>query len=135
MTRAMTWPPETGVGISRLAFLAAREDLRRMARPWWLALLRGAEVYGGPYTGRSTMTRAARDAERGAAMRIAPQTMANEISSGRMAAYAFACDRVSELLSVEERQALRGRGALPAWFLPEVERVGKQIRKRGASAL
>ena len=128
-----TWPPETGVSLSRLAFLAARDDLRRMARPWWLSFLRGVEVYGGPYTGRSVMTQAARDAQTSSSVRVTPPTMAAEISSERMAAYVFACDRVVERLSADERQALREHGSLPGWFLPEVRRLGDEIRKRGAN--
>lgn len=131
---AQTWPPETGVTISRLAFLAARADLRRMARPWWVGLVRGAEVHGGPYAGRSTLTRAGQDGEKGAAVQWVPVTMADDIAAGRMTAYVLACDRVAESLSAEERQALRAEGALPDWFLPEVRRVATQIRQRGASA-
>lgn len=120
--------------MSRLTFLAARADLRRMARPWWLGLIRDAEVYGGPYAGRSTFTQAAQDVERGAAARWVPVTMADDIAAGRMTAYVLACDRVAESLSAEERQALRAEGALPDWFLPEVKRVARQIRKHGVSA-
>jgi hypothetical protein len=60
--------------------------------------------------------------------------MAKEISAGRMSAYVVACDRVSARLSVDERRALRERGALPEWFLPEVKRVARQIRRRGPAA-
>ncbi|MFN2522351.1 MAG: hypothetical protein ABR614_03450 [Mycobacteriales bacterium] len=134
MTDTHPWPPEQGATIQRLAFLAAQPALRRLARPWWLALLRGAEVYGGPYSGRSAMTQAARDAERTSSTRFGPPTMASEIRSGRMASYAFACDRVAEKLSVDERQALRESGSLPDWFLPEVQRAAERIRKVGASA-
>jgi hypothetical protein len=134
MSKEQAWPPETGVCIERLAFLAARPALQRLARPWWLQFVRGAELSGGAYTGRSVMTKASREAERAGAVSIGPPTTNSEIGSDRMRAYAFACDRVTGILSVDEQQALSATGSLPDWFLPEVQRVAKRIRKRGVAS-
>lgn len=105
------WPPETGVTIARLAFLAAKPQLQRRARPWWVRLLRVAEV-GGPGGGYR-----------------AEGNIGDEIASSRMSSYAFACDRVVEHLSVDERQALRQSGALPPWFLSKVEELAAEFRR------
>ncbi|MCA1710318.1 MAG: hypothetical protein LC789_01235 [Actinobacteria bacterium] len=108
-----TWPPETGVTLARLAFLAAKPQLQRRARPWWVRLLRIAEVGGTP----------------GGGWRAEGGGMDDEIASGRMSSYAFACDRVVEHLSVDERQALRQSGVLPPWFLPQVEELAWEFRR------
>lgn len=110
-----TWPPEEGVTIARLAFLAAKPQLQRRARPWWVRLIRlgdvgGARPGGGPGAG-------------------SVDGMADEIGRERMSSYAFACDRVVEHLSVEERQALRQTGVLPLWFLPQVEELAEEFRR------
>lgn len=122
------------MSIERLAFLAAQPALRRLARPWWLSLLRDAEVYGGPYAGRSVLTAAAVDTKATEAGRVQPPTMAREIGSARMVAYAFACEQVATGLSADERAALRADGSLPSWFLPEVRRVASRVRKKGYGA-
>jgi hypothetical protein len=48
----------------------------------------------------------------------------------RMAVYSVAVDHVAGFLDDAERATLRATGAVPAWFLREVERAARDVRRR-----
>ena len=121
--RPSGWPPERDVQDERLAFLAARDELRRAASPWWLSLLRILEV-AGP---RGTRGMAASSSARGFA---ATTRMDADTRSDRMSSLVIACDDAACRLTPLERQRLRFHGELPAWFLPEVLEQARQLRSR-----
>lgn len=121
--RTPPWPPEQDVRDERLAFLAARDDLRRAASPWWLSLLRLLEV-GGP---RGTRGMAASSSAKGFA---SATRMDADARSYRMNSLVVACDDAACRLTPLERQRLRYHGELPAWFLPEVVEQARQLRRR-----
>jgi hypothetical protein len=120
---APVWPPERDVRDDRLAFLAARDQLRRAASPWWLALLRILEA-GGP---RGTRGMAASPRARGFA---AATRMDAEARSDRMRWLVVACDDLAQRLAPDERQRLRASGELPVWFLPEVLEQARVLRRQ-----
>ena len=54
------------------------------------------------------------------------------VSAGRrrrMERYSVAVDHVAGFLDEDERAALRAGGSVPRWFLPEVERVYRAVRR------
>jgi vancomycin permeability regulator SanA len=51
------------------------------------------------------------------------------IPANRMKAYSVAVDRAAEFLSAQERVVLRSEGTVPPWFLPEVERLSRAVRR------
>ncbi|MDN3023464.1 hypothetical protein [Streptomyces sp. S.PB5] len=53
-----------------------------------------------------------------------------EHASDKMTDYAVAVDAAAQALSATERTHLRATAELPDWFLPDVERRYRQLRKR-----
>jgi hypothetical protein len=105
----------------RLAWLAVRDELRR----------RGTN---NPFKALIRVTAAARPQ---AKMRRDGTAVAGlrgnediDIVKGRMMRYAYAVDDVAKRLSAEERQVLRATGEVPGWFLPEVHRRYRELRRR-----
>jgi hypothetical protein len=52
-----------------------------------------------------------------------------QVPANRMKAYSVAVDRAAEFLTPEERAVLRSAGTVPTWFLPEVERLARAVRR------
>jgi hypothetical protein len=101
----------------RLAWLAVRDHLSRKAR-------RGSVLarWLGVDRRRALMRRDGTIVDSGGAV--------NEMVSGRLRDYALAVDDVAQRLTAEERQVLRETGALPGWFIVEVERQVAELRRQ-----
>lgn len=95
--------------IERLCWLATRDQLDRKARK--LGAMGWIFVLGS------------RGGARGAA------DARNDERTDKMADYAVAVDAAAAELSAEERQVLRATGAVPEWFIPDVERRAGERRK------
>ena len=54
---------------------------------------------------------------------------ARHIAANRMKAYSVAVDRAASFLTPEERTELRSVGTVPPWFLSEVERLARAVRR------
>lgn len=101
------WPPEGGpYRDDRLAFLAAEPQLRRIARRGGSikSVLAGLGVPGGSL---GIYGRHARK---------------------RMLKLGLACNEAAKRLDAFERLLLQESGELPAWFLPDVERLAQRLR-------
>ncbi|MFG2825573.1 hypothetical protein ACGFX4_39865 [Kitasatospora sp. NPDC048365] len=110
----------SGTTDERLCWLLLRDEPARRTKraPWWrlLGLVERNGVRAGLAYGHLP-TEHARD-------------MRKEITSGRMADYALAVDDAAERLSAEERRVLREAHTLPEWFMEDVERRYREIRRR-----
>ena len=56
--------------------------------------------------------------------------MRREARSDQKMNYAFAVDEASKKLTHEERLHLRATEVVPDWFLADIDRRAKEIRKR-----
>jgi hypothetical protein len=103
---AASWPPQGGpFRDERLAYLVAAAELRRRARQ----RNRLGSVIGALSLGLLTN---------------------DDRKRRRHAQLMFACNEAAGMLDVLERQRLRLRGELPAWFYAEVERLSSRNGKR-----
>jgi hypothetical protein len=100
----------------RLAWLAVRDDLSRLARRGSL-IHRVRDALGA----RQTLVR--RD---GTVLDTGSSSRRH--TSAKMSAYAVAVDEMTQELTADDRRVLRTTGALPEWFLPKVKARYAQIR-------
>ena len=100
------WPPAAKLRNERLVWLAAKPEIERLAKPWWLQLMSGV---GPRSNGQAHRAR-------------------KELGGHRMREYALACDAVAKTLTPEELDAVRQSAQLPPWFFPAVKQIrGEQI--------
>jgi hypothetical protein len=118
--RVTTWPPVGGpYRDERLAYLAAAAELRRRARRrHGFASAIGVLTLG-------VLTNDLPDSSR----------MGGNRTRRRHARLMFACNEAAGMLDALERQQLRQRGELPAWFYEEVERLSTRNSRRRKNAL
>ncbi|WP_042433207.1 hypothetical protein [Streptacidiphilus anmyonensis] len=97
----------------RLCWLAVRDHVdkhtRKLGLIGWLGVL-------GSQRGRGSA-------------RLGGNMRRDEMSDQKMD-YAFAVDQASENLTHEERLHLRATGLVPDWFLADIDRRAKEIRKQ-----
>jgi hypothetical protein len=117
----LTWRVDPDLTDERLAFLAAKDAMKKHSRPRFLTLWRIITVGGGRMTTRGMAL------SRSGGMYLVSD-YAQDLAWEAFEPYVIACDKVAAGLSQEERRILRGTGELPAWFLPDVYREAKRVK-------
>lgn len=118
-TPPQVWPPGRGLADHRLVFLAAKPAMDVLSRSRWGAFVHFLERSSRPATNGGF----ARGVSTG-------RRMSDEGRSEQMRALVVACDELRSQLTPAELQALRERGELPGWFVPELHSAAKAIKRQ-----
>jgi len=128
------WIPNRDIADSALAVEAALPELQRLSRRWYHVVIRVLGGLSGPTGSQGTLANKQGGGPTylqyaGGAAGMAGD-LARDMRDQRLAPLKFAASELADDLSPAERRALRERGELPEWFLPQAQQRAKLIRKQ-----